>query len=72
MYKMRNLPCRDAIGNEMKFAVCGYEKYALSDGSMVSGGGVLEWCYDWKDAMERLTMMKNDTRFFGLHIKDYR
>jgi hypothetical protein len=69
MYRMRNLPCRDALGNEMMWSVCGFESYTLDDGSTITGGGVLEWCWDEQDAMDRLEMMKNDPRFSKLSIR---
>ncbi len=63
---MRNLPCRDASGYEMPWAVCGnmYDKY--SDGTIVHGAGVLEWCWDKEDALNLIQMMRMDDRFSNL------
>jgi len=63
---MRNLPCRDASGYEMPWAVCGsmYDKY--SDGTTVHGAGVLEWCWDREDALNLIQMMRMDDRFSNL------
>lgn len=65
-YRMRNLPCRDASGYEMPWAVCGnmYDKY--SDGTTVHGAGVLEWCWDREDALDLIQMMRMDDRFSNL------
>lgn len=68
-YKMRNLPCRDALGNEMPWCVCGNEKVTFSDGTVQTGGGVLEWCWDREDAAERLEMMRRDPRFSDLSVQ---
>lgn len=66
---MRNLPCRDFLGNEMPWSVCGSERLTLTDGSTITGGGVLEWCWDKQDSMNRLEMMKKDPRFSSLSIR---
>ena len=68
-YRMRNLPCRDAGGRDMPYAVCGnmYEKY--SDGAIVQSCGVLEWCWDTEDAYNILMMMRMDERFSNLTVK---
>jgi hypothetical protein len=68
MYKMRNLPCRDSVGNDMPWAVCGKMKEKFPDGTVVDGGGVLEWCWDREDAVQRMEMMKNDERFSSLSV----
>lgn len=68
-YKMRNLPCRDALGNEMPWAVCGNMREQFPDGTVVDGGGVLEWCWDREDASQRLEMMSADTRFSNLSVQ---
>ena len=68
-YRMRNLPCRDASGYEMPWAVCGnmYDKY--SDGTTVHGAGVLEWCWDREDALNLTQMMRMDDRFSNLKAR---
>ena len=66
---MRNLPCYDAFGNDMPWSVCGNMVYRLPDGDVVTGGGVLEWCYDEQDAMDLMEMMKKDPDFFNLSIR---
>lgn len=68
-YKMRGLPCRDASGFEMPWCVCGTESYVAADGTRVSGGGVLEWCYDREDAMLTMRMMSLDSRFSNLSVE---
>ena len=68
-YKMRGLPCRDALGVKMPYCVCGTESYIAADGTRVSGGGVLEWCYDHNDAVERMNMMRMDSRFSSLSVE---
>ena len=68
-YKMRNLPCRDDLGNEMPYAVCGHMQDKHSDGTTVQGFGVLEWCWDTEDAYNILQLMKMDERFSNLTVK---
>ena len=68
-YQMRGLPCRDAFGVSMPYCVCGTERYIDMHGNTVSGGGVLEWCYDRQDAVERMNMMKTDSRFSNLSVE---
>lgn len=65
-YKMRNLPCRDKSGFEMPWAVCGNIREQFADGTIVTGGGVLEWCWDKADAEDVLSRMKSDPRFSNL------
>ena len=69
MYQMRNLPCRDALGKEMPWAVCGNMSETWEDGTKVNGGGVLEWCWDKEDAQHRMKMMATDPRFSNLSIQ---
>lgn len=59
-YKFRNLPCTD-----MSFSVSGQDA--------LGGGGVLEWCYDEKDAQVILeTMQMYPERFTDLKVVDER
>jgi len=44
-----------------------YEKY--SDGAIVQGCGVLEWCWDTEDAYNILMMMRMDERFSNLTVQ---
>ena len=69
-YKMRNLPCRDASGKEMPWCVCGNHSETLEDGSVLTGGGVLEWCWDREDAEQTLAMMRRDPRFSNLKVSE--
>ena len=69
MYQMRNLPCRDAAGKEMPWSVCGNMRESFPDGTTINGGGVLEWCWDRPDAIQRMEMMKMDERFSDLSIQ---
>ncbi len=69
MYQMRNLPCRDLAGKDMPWAVCGNMKEKFPDGTVVDGGGVLEWCWDREDAIQRMEMMQDDERFSNLSIQ---
>ena len=69
VYVMRGLPCRDALGFEMPWSVCGSQTVTLDDGTEGKGGGVLEWCWDEEDALERLEMMQQDPRFSNLSIQ---
>jgi hypothetical protein len=41
-----------------------YDKY--SDGTIVHGAGVLEWCWDKEDALNLIQMMRMDDRFSNL------
>jgi len=68
-YKFRNLPCRDAGGFEMPWSVCGNVREVSPDGAIVNGGGVLEWCWDREDAIQRMEMMQGDERFSNLSIQ---
>ena len=68
-YKMRGLPCRDARGKEMEWSVCGSIKYGLPAGSEGSARGVLEWCWNEKDAQQVMEQMKKDPRFSDLFIR---
>jgi hypothetical protein len=68
-YKMRNLPCRDGLGNEMPWCVCGNVSYTLEDGTVMNGAGVLEWCWDREDAIKRMEMMRQDPRFSNLCVR---
>ena len=68
-YRMRNLPCRDASGYEMPYAVCGNQTETFPDGATINGAGVLEWCWDTEDAYNILMMMKMDKRFFNLTVR---
>jgi len=68
-YKLRNLPCRDALGKEMPWSVCGNHREKFPDGTTINGAGVLEWCWDRQDAVERLKMMQQDSRFSNLTIR---
>jgi hypothetical protein len=68
-YKLRNLPCRDAAGFEMPWAVCGNVREVSPDGAIVNGVGVLEWCWDREDAIQRMEMMQGDARFSNLSIQ---
>lgn len=65
---MRNLPCRDALKKEMPWSVCGHMVDRLADGTVVRGSGVLEWCWDREDALDRMAMMVRDPRFSGLYV----
>lgn len=68
-YEMRGLPCRDALGREMPWCVCGKQRVTFPDGTTVEGGGVLEWCWDREDAIRRLQWMQQDSRFSDLSIQ---
>jgi len=70
-YKMRGLPCRDAAGKDMPWCVCGKEDYTLPDGGRVTGGGILEWCWDQEDAENLLRQMQQDPRFSDLSAQMY-
>ena len=59
-YKYRSLPCTAG-----EWSVCGFD-------SLRNGGGVLEWCFDQKDAEERIQMMKAYPQFQDLSINDGR
>ena len=69
MYKMRNLPCRDASGYEMPWSVCGEMRITYEDGTIVTGAGVLEWCWDHEDAQQVLEKMSADPSFSNLSIQ---
>lgn len=58
VYKYRNLPC--TAGD---WCVTGQD----SSGGHYSGG-ILEWCYDRKDAKDRLNQMKQFPQFSELKI----
>lgn len=58
-YKYRNMGC-DIAPDEELWCVTG------SDTGPGRGTGVLEWCYDEKDAKEILAVMQLDPRFEGL------
>lgn len=60
VYKYRSLPCTAG-----EWSVCGFD-------SLRNGGGVLEWCFDQKDAEERIQMMKAYPQFQDLSIDDGR
>jgi hypothetical protein len=68
-YRMRNLPCRDASGYEMPYAVCGNHAETFPDGTTINGAGVLEWCWDTEDAYNILMMMRMDERFSNLTVR---
>ena len=68
-YQMRGLPCRDATGIEMPWSVCGNYTERFPDGTVVSGGGVLEWCWDRDDAVDRMLLMQQDARFSRLSVR---
>ena len=59
-YKYRNLPCTAG-----EWSVCGFD-------SLDGGGGVLEWCFDKADAIDRLRIMKAYPQFQDLSIEDGR
>jgi hypothetical protein len=68
MYQMRGLPCHDGL-KEMPWSVCGRMSITLDDGTVATGGGVLEWCWDKEDALERMEMMQQDPRFSNLSVR---
>lgn len=55
-YKYRNLPCTAG-----EWYVSGEDDYTFS-------GGVLEWCYDQKDAEERMIIMGQYSQFTNLKV----
>lgn len=59
-YEYRSLPC--TAGD---WSVCGFD-------SLLNGGGVLEWCFDQKDAEERIKIMRAYPQFQDLSIDDGR
>ena len=63
-YKYRSLPCTAGEWSA-EWSVCGFD-------SLRNGGGVLEWCFDQKDAEERIQMMKAYPQFQDLSIDDGR
>ena len=68
-YKLRNLPCSDALGKAMPWSVYGNHRETRPDGTTINGQGVLEWCWDRQDAVERLRLMRQDSRFSNLTIR---
>ena len=56
-YEYRNLPCTAG-----EWAVVGEDR-------VMRAGGVLEWCWDEQDALERMVMMHRDPRFVNLAVE---
>lgn len=63
-YSYRGLPCSIAPDSEL-WTIGGHDKRN-------GGSGVLEWCYDEADALERLAMMQRyPERFIGVKAESY-
>lgn len=60
LYVYRSLPCRNTLGLERTFSVCGTDVYG--------GSGVLEWCNDFDDAKRRYSLMVKFPQFVDLKI----
>jgi len=65
-YKLRNLPCSIQPDDKL-WCVVGRQK--VESGAIASG--VLEWCYDQRDAEITLQMMKEDPNFFDLVVMSW-
>ncbi len=61
-YKLRNLPCTICPDDKL-WTVCGNQK---TENGIASG--VLEWCYDQRDAETTKSMMKQDPNFTNLEV----
>lgn len=62
-YKFRNLPCNIVDNADL---------WCVSGSFQGMGAGVLEWCYDSRDALAILREMRKDRRASGLSIHPYR
>jgi len=63
MYEYRNLPCNVVSASEL-WCVCGMDNAKKCV-------GILEWCYDKKDAKAVLVRMRKDVRFTELVAEKY-
>ncbi len=61
----RGLPCTILPDDEL-WCVCG----SYSDGE-ISGGGVLDWCYDKEDGEQLLAAYQQDPRYGALHVRKW-
>lgn len=67
-YQYRSLPCNITTSKKL-WCVCG----AILKNGKITGGGVLEWCYDQADAEAILKEMKKFSwEFSNLVAKPYR
>ena len=58
-YKYRDFPC----------TICDKDEWCVSGKDTLKGsGGVLEWCYNEEDAIERLKIMQQYAQFEDLSI----
>lgn len=66
-YEFRNLPCNIVPKNQLWCVSGVYEDKKKN----MSGGGILEWCYNEEDANITLSQMKRDKRFSKLSASKY-
>lgn len=65
-YQFRNLPCR-VNGKQMPWIVGGICNFSATE----IGAGILEWCYDQNDANTLANLMRQDSRFKEIKVREY-
>lgn len=64
VYNYRNKPCTIRGSNGELWCVSGQDK-------ITNAGGVLEWCYDQRDADGMLFLMNRSGEFSGLKVEKW-